>query len=94
MSPICRSSTARSIAGSVLSTVVSNLPDSLAPRSKEKQERMAGAFRVEAFRVPLLRARVQAVVAELATGRRYAIESTFSSTSPVRNCSADPAQNP
>ena len=35
--------------------------DTLAPRGKEKQERLAGSFRVEAFRVPLLRARLQAL---------------------------------
>ncbi len=35
--------------------------DSLAAGSKEVQERRAGEFRVEAFRVPLLRARMQAV---------------------------------
>ena len=35
--------------------------DTLAPRSREKQERPAGSFRVEAFRVPLLRARLQAL---------------------------------
>jgi uncharacterized protein YfaS (alpha-2-macroglobulin family) len=35
--------------------------DTLAPRAKEAQERVAGSFRVEAFRVPLLRARMQAV---------------------------------
>jgi len=35
--------------------------DTLAPNAKEPQERVAGTFRVEAFRVPLLRARLQAV---------------------------------
>ena len=35
--------------------------DTLAPRVKETQERPAGTFRVEAFRVPLLRARMQPV---------------------------------
>ncbi len=35
--------------------------DTLAPHAKEPQERNAGSFRVEAFRVPLLRARMQAV---------------------------------
>ncbi|MEO8755588.1 MAG: MG2 domain-containing protein, partial [Casimicrobiaceae bacterium] len=35
--------------------------DSLTPRAKETQERAAGSFRVEAFRVPLLRARMQPV---------------------------------
>ena len=35
--------------------------DTLAEGSKETQERLAGSFRVEAFRVPLLRARLQAV---------------------------------
>ena len=35
--------------------------DTLAPNSKEARERVAGRFRVEAFRVPLLRARMQAV---------------------------------
>ncbi|MET0440455.1 MAG: MG2 domain-containing protein, partial [Casimicrobiaceae bacterium] len=43
--------------------------DSLAPHGKEKQERMAGSFRVEAFRVPLLRARVQTVGAPLVDAR-------------------------
>jgi len=35
--------------------------DKLAPHAKEASERAAGRFRVEAFRVPLLRARMQAV---------------------------------
>jgi uncharacterized protein YfaS (alpha-2-macroglobulin family) len=35
--------------------------DTLAPGSREPQERRAGEFRVEQFRVPLLRARLQAV---------------------------------
>ena len=35
--------------------------DKLTPRAKEAQERPAGSFRVEAFRVPLLRARMQPV---------------------------------
>ena len=35
--------------------------DTLAPNTTEPQERVAGSFRVEAFRVPLLRARLQAV---------------------------------
>ncbi len=35
--------------------------DHLAPRSKDAQARPAGSFRVEAFRVPLLRARMQPV---------------------------------
>ncbi len=35
--------------------------DTLAPRAKQAQERPAGTFRVEAFRVPLLRARMQPV---------------------------------
>ncbi|MFO1315372.1 MAG: MG2 domain-containing protein [Burkholderiales bacterium] len=35
--------------------------DTLAPNAKDPQERVAGSFRVEAFRVPLLRARLQAV---------------------------------
>ena len=35
--------------------------DTLAPHAKEAQERLAGTFRVEAFRVPLMRARLQAV---------------------------------
>ncbi len=35
--------------------------DTLAPHAKEATERLAGVFRVEAFRVPLLRARMQAV---------------------------------
>ena len=39
--------------------------DTLAPNTKEPQERVAGTFRVEAFRVPLLRARLQAVGAPL-----------------------------
>ncbi len=39
--------------------------DTLAPNAKEAQERVAGTFRVEAFRVPLMRARLQAVGAPL-----------------------------
>jgi uncharacterized protein YfaS (alpha-2-macroglobulin family) len=39
--------------------------DTLSAHGREKQERLAGSFRVEAFRVPLLRARVQAVGAPL-----------------------------
>ncbi len=35
--------------------------DKLSPNAGDMQERQAGSFRVEAFRVPLLRARVQAV---------------------------------
>ena len=35
--------------------------DTLAPQAKQAQERPAGTFRVEAFRVPLLRARMQPV---------------------------------
>lgn len=35
--------------------------DTLSPHTKQAQERAAGTFRVEAFRVPLLRARLQAV---------------------------------
>ena len=35
--------------------------DTLAPGAREPQERRAGEFRVEAFRVPLMRARLQAV---------------------------------
>ncbi|MEP7329771.1 MAG: alpha-2-macroglobulin family protein, partial [Betaproteobacteria bacterium] len=38
-----------------------NVRDTLAPHAKEAQQRAAGTFRVEAFRVPLLRARMQAV---------------------------------
>jgi len=35
--------------------------DTLSPQARDMQERPAGSFRVEAFRVPLLRARLQAV---------------------------------
>ena len=38
-----------------------NVNDTLAPHARDAQERVAGTFRVEAFRVPLLRARMQAV---------------------------------
>ena len=39
--------------------------DTLAPGAREPQERRAGEFRVEAFRVPLLRARLQALATPL-----------------------------
>ena len=48
--------------------------DTLAPRAKEAQERLAGTFRVEAFRVPLLRARLQAVGTPLVRPTDVAID--------------------
>jgi uncharacterized protein YfaS (alpha-2-macroglobulin family) len=48
--------------------------DTLAPGSKEPQQRLAGSFRVEAFRVPLLRARLQALGTPLVQPREVAFD--------------------
>lgn len=48
--------------------------DTLSPGSKESQQRLAGSFRVETFRVPLLRARVQALGAPLVAAREVALD--------------------
>ena len=48
--------------------------DTLSPGSKESQQRLAGSFRVEAFRVPLLRARMQALGTPLLAPREVNLD--------------------
>ena len=62
-----------------LGTYAVNMHDSLAPphhRHRHRDERMIGRFRVEAFRVPLMRARLQPVGAPLVNTSAVAIDMT------------------
>ncbi len=60
-----------------LGTYTVNMSDSLAPpRGRRRNERVVGRFRVEAFRIPLMRARLQAVGTPLVNPADVSIDMT------------------